>query len=634
MIKIKINNLSIYIKIPITFNNLINYYINKFLKRYLNIKINKIDKNINILLIKNCIIEYISFNSKDGFKIIKHDINRILSHSMQEIKLSLQLENSFVKGYLYYYNINILKKIINNKILIIEKKMREIIKMKLLILKQVISYQEIVIVFYKKKQFLKIMNIIKKKTDQKLIIFYQRNFLDLYNTCYSNSFLFIKKFKIIKILQIDFKKNKNLQRIYGMFLNNKKKEDVYLLFLKKKYDHRTINTKMKLFYQENYSKGSIFWTTSGWNLFQQLINYIREKQNKNGYLEINTPEIMSKKIWENSGHWSKFKNNMYKINIKNENLSFNIRPMNCIGSIMVYKKYIKSYKYLPLRLSEFGKVYRYELSGSICGLLRLRTFTQDDAHIFCSFHQVNNECLNIFLLILNVYKDIGFFKIKIKFSDRPKKRIGLIFNWNKSEQFILNILNKLKIDFIYNKASGSFYGPKIEFVLYDAKEKDWQLGTIQIDLNLPKKLNLFYFNNYGVKIKPIIIHRAIFGSIERFIGIILEYYKGLLPLWLSPIQVLILSISKYNIEYTNYVYYNIKSKKIRCKLDVTKEKISYKIKYYSLLKIPIIITIGEKEKKEKKIIIKKLKDKKIKVLALSKFIATIMYNIKNKKNRY
>jgi len=379
---------------------------------------------------------------------------------------------------------------------------------------------------------------------------------------------------------------------------------------------------MDLFHFREESPGSVFWHDKGWRLFQNLVNYMREKQTRAGYKEINTPEILDKSLWEKSGHWEKFGEHMFTTNTPDEKI-FAIKPMNCPGCVQVFNQGLKSYRDLPLKLSEFGKVHRYEPSGALHGLLRVRAFTQDDAHIFCTEDQIKDECLSVTNLILEIYKELGFKKIILYFSDRPNKRVGNDSVWDKAEAALLKAIKSTKLDYTINKGEGAFYGPKIDFVLRDAIGRDWQCGTLQVDLNLPGRLGATFVDKDGQKKVPVMLHRALFGSLERFIGILIEHYAGKLPLWLSPIQAVVLPISDEFNNYAKKVFKQFNKAGIFTLVDLKNHKINFKIREHSLSKVPLLLICGSKEVKKNSITIRKLGTDKQQTLKMDKAIQKI-----------
>jgi threonyl-tRNA synthetase len=436
-----------------------------------------------------------------------------------------------------------------------------------------------------------------------------------------------KAFKLTKVAGAYWRgnsKNEMLQRIYGTCWRSKKELDEYLLRLEEaeKRDHRKLGKEMNLFHFREESPGVVFWQHKGWTLFQTLVSYMRQKQKNAGYKEINTPEILDKTLWEQSGHWEKFGENMFISETPDEK-TFAIKPMNCPGCIQIFNQGLKSYRDLPLKLSEFGKVHRYEPSGALHGLLRVRAFTQDDAHIFCTEDQITKECLSVTNLILEIYKDLGFNNVLLQFSDRPSKRVGDDKIWNKAESALLKAIKQSKLKYEINKGEGAFYGPKIDFVLRDSIGRDWQCGTLQVDLNLPSRLGASYVANDGSKKVPVMLHRALFGSLERFIGILIEHYAGKLPLWLAPLQIVVLPIAAEFDNYAKEIFEQCMKVGINAEVDLKNQKINYKIREYSLSKVPLLLICGQKEVSDKSVTIRKLGSEKQETLPLDQAIRQI-----------
>ena len=397
-----------------------------------------------------------------------------------------------------------------------------------------------------------------------------------------------------------------------------------------KRDHRKIGVAMDLFHFEpDYAPGAVFWHPNGWTLFQKLISYMRNKQSNNGYIEVSTPTIMNRCLWETSGHWDKYKHNMYTATVQDEDTEFAVKPMNCPGGVLIFKQGIRSYRDLPIRMAEFGKVNRYEASGALHGLLRVREFTQDDAHIFCTKEQMEEECVKVIKLIMEIYKEFGFSNIRIKLSTRPEKRIGSNEIWDMTEKSLANALEHHGYAYTIFPGEGAFYGPKLEFVLRDAIGRDWQCGTLQVDMNLPERFDLNYIGQDGEKHRPIMLHRALFGSLERFTGILIENFAGRLPLWLAPVQVAIATVSENANEYAEQLNKELRSAGISTILDTSKEKISYKIRQHSTTKVPVIAVIGDKEVNNKTVTIRRLGSDAQETLTIKDFIEKLQNEIKN-----
>jgi threonyl-tRNA synthetase len=386
-----------------------------------------------------------------------------------------------------------------------------------------------------------------------------------------------------------------------------------------KRDHRKLGKDMDLFHFQEESPGAVFWHPKGWSLFQSLINYMRKRQDEAGYVETNTPDLLDRLLWEKSGHWEKFGENMFTTEAKEDRI-FAIKPMNCPGAVEIYKQGLKSYRDLPLRMSEFGKVHRYEPSGALHGLMRVRAFTQDDAHIFCTEDQITSESKIVCDLILSIYKDFGFENVSINYSDRPKKRVGSDEIWDKAEKALMYAAEATGLKYSLNSGDGAFYGPKLDFILRDAIGRDWQCGTLQVDLNLPGRLNAIYIGEDGQKKTPVMLHRALFGSLERFAGILIEHYAGHLPFWLSPLQIIIATITSDSDNYADNIFNQLKNNGLRVEKDIRNEKIGYKIREHSSAKIPVIMVIGKKESENKTVSVRRLGSEKNEIYKIDEIL--------------
>jgi threonyl-tRNA synthetase len=420
-----------------------------------------------------------------------------------------------------------------------------------------------------------------------------------------------------------------LQRIYGTAWATEKQLRKYMLLLEEaeKRDHRRLGRIMDLFHFQEEAPGAVFWHPRGWRLFQNLVDYMRERQMAAGYQEVNTPELMDRSLWEASGHWESFGEHMYTTDTE-DGRSYAIKPMNCPGHVQVFKQGITSYRDLPYRLCEFGKVHRYEPSGALHGMLRVRAFTQDDAHIFCTPEQITDETIAVCDLILGIYRDFGFDEVVIKYADRPEIRVGDDRVWDQSEAALKQALESSGLDYTYNPGEGAFYGPKLEFVLRDAIGRDWQCGTHQVDLNLPGRLGASYIGEDGHKHTPVLLHRAMFGSLERFIAILLEHHAGKLPLWLAPLPVKVLTITSDADEYARHVAARLRDNGIGAETDLRNEKISYKVREHSVAKVPVLMAVGQREVEEKTVAIRRLGSKKQTVMTLDDAIETLAREIK------
>ena len=575
------------------------------------ISINGELKDLNFEIKKDCDVKIITKETDEGIEIIRHDAAHVLAEAVKllypdvQVTIGPPIKNGF------YYDFCKKEPFTPEDLIKIEKKMLEIINNNMPFEREVWDRKKAISFFKNEGEIYKteIINDISKNDE--ISIYKQGKFLDLCKGPHSPSTGKIGKFfKLIKLAGAYWRGDSNnemLQRIYGTAWTTKKDLDNYLNILEEaeKRDHRKLGREMDLFHFQEESPGSIFWHEKGWDVFKRLENYLREKQLDSGYKEINTPDMLDRSLWEKSGHWEKFKDNMFTIDTDDERV-FALKPMNCPGCIQIFNQGIKSYKDLPIKFSEFGKVHRYESSGAVHGMMRVRSFTQDDAHIFCTEDQITSECIEVTNLILKIYKDFGFSNIKINYADRPEKRVGNDKIWDKSEQALLKAIKKAGVEYKINKGEGAFYGPKIEFVLKDAIDREWQCGTVQVDFNLPERLNANYIDEKGSKQRPVLIHRALFGSLERFLGILIEHYNGKLPFWLAPTQVVICTISEKFDTYAKEVFKDLSKSGIKVDFDSRGEKISYKIREHSHKKVPVILIIGEKEKKEKSVTLKEL----------------------------
>jgi threonyl-tRNA synthetase len=416
-------------------------------------------------------------------------------------------------------------------------------------------------------------------------------------------------FKLTKVAGAYWRGDQNnamLQRIYGTAWASKKELKAYInrLAEAEKRDHRKLGRKFDLFHFSDDAPGSVFWHPKGWAVFLQLLDYMRKRQEDNGYVEVNTPDVMDRSLWETSGHWFNYRENMFLTQTEDERV-FALKPMNCPGSVSMFAQGLKSYRDLPLRMAEFGKVHRYEPSGALHGLMRVRHFTQDDAHIYCTEEQMKQECIDVVSLVLDIYKDFGFDDVVIKLSTRPEKRIGSDEVWDKLEGALSNALEVMGLDYVLYPGEGAFYGPKLEFVLRDAIGRDWQCGTLQVDMNLPERFDIAYVDETGNRDKrPVMLHRALFGSLERFIGILIENYEGAFPFWLAPEQAVVINITDSQADYAEEVTKSLQNNGFRAICDLRNEKIGFKIRAHSIQRIPFILVVGDKERESRTVAVR------------------------------
>ena len=545
-------------------------------------------------------------SNEEHIEILRHDTAHIMAMAVQELFPETQVTIGPVIENGFFYDFARDNPFTDSDLEIIEKKMKEIVKRDVKTSFKVLSREDAIKLFLDKGEKYKVEIIESIPTDEEIKVYYHGDWFDLCRGPHLNSSGEIgTAFKLTKVAGAYWRGDSNnpmLQRIYGTAWETQEELDNYLHMLEEaeKRDHRKLGKELDLFHFQEEAPGSVFWHAKGWTLFQSLINYMRKRQDEAGYSEINTPDIMDKSLWELSGHLEKFGDNMFTTEAREDRV-YALKPMNCPGCVQVYKQGLKSYRDLPLRVAEFGKVHRYEPSGALHGLMRVRAFTQDDAHIFCTEDQITDESKIVCDLILSIYKDFGFEDVSIKFSDRPENRVGSDEIWDKSEKALRTAMEATGLDYSVNPGEGAFYGPKLEFVLRDAIGREWQCGTLQVDLNMPERLGGTFIAEDGKKYNPVMLHRALFGSLERFTGILLEHYAGNLPLWLSPVQAVVAPITSEIDSYAVEIRETLKSSGFRVEMDLRNEKISYKIRENSLQKIPFLLIVGKKEMEEKSV---------------------------------
>ena len=507
----------------------------------------------------------------------------------------------------------------------IENKMKEIVDRDVPTTREVWSREKAISHFKDKGEIYKAEIIKSIPEGEDVSIYFHGEWHDLCRGPHLSSTGKIGKyFKLTKVSGAYWRGDSNnemLQRIYGTSWASQKDLDEYLIRIEEaeKRDHRKLGKEMDLFHFREESPGSVFWHQKGWKLFQKLVAYIRGRQEEGGYKEVNTPEVLDRALWEKSGHWEKYGEHMYTSETPDKKI-FAIKPMNCPGHVQVFNQGLKSYRDLPLRISEFGKVHRYEPSGALHGLLRVRAFTQDDAHIFCTEEQITEECIIVTNLILDIYKDLGFENVILKYADRPEVRVGEDKVWDKAEKALLDAVKASKLEYTINKGEGAFYGPKIEFVLRDAIGRDWQCGTLQVDLNLPGRLGASFVDKDGTKKVPVMLHRALSGSLERFMGILIENYAGKFPFWLSPLQVVVIPISEEFDIYAKEVNKKINNTGMSSEVDLKNHNLNYKIREHSLSKIPLLLICGKKEVDSNSVTIRRLDTNKQENMELNLFL--------------
>ena len=612
-------------------------------KNIIAVKVNGKIYDLSTIITENSDITFITSESEDGLSILRHSTAHLLAYAVQEIykdenpKFAIGpfIENGF------YYDFDVVNPFSEANFESIEKKMLEIVKNDEKFIREEWSKDEAIKYFKKKKQQYKVELVNDIPSGEVISIYKVGNFVDLCRGIHVPSTRYLKYFKLTKVAGAYWKGNSNnkmLQRIYGTAWADKDSLDKYFKLIEEaeRRDHKKICKVMDLaHFEPEFAPGAPFLHPKGLFIYNELINFMRKKQETAGYIEVSTPRVMDRSLWETSGHWEHYGAHNYSGSTE-DGKQFCIKPMNCPGGILVYKQGLKSYRDLPIKMAEFGKVNRYEASGALNGFLRVREFTQDDAHIFCTEDQLEEQCIETVRFILDIYSSFGFSNdtVRIKLSTRPDNRIGDDEIWDISEKSLAQTLDKLGLKYTIFPGEGAFYGPKLEFVLKDALGRDWQIGTLQLDMNLPKRFEMSYIGEDGKKHEPIMLHRAILGSIERFMGIYIEHTEGKFPLWLNPMQVAIATIVSEVEDYAEEIYLELTTNGIRVCVDKRNEKIGYKIRELSLQQIPYILTIGKTEKENKKINVRIFGDDKTYDMDLDKFISILKNKIINKHFDY
>ena len=597
-------------KSPLTGNDIASSISPNLAKEAIVIKVDEKLMDLSQIIEDDCKVEIITKKSPEALEIIRHDAAHIMAEAVQNLFPNTQVTIGPPIKDGFYYDFDRKESFLQEDFVKIENKMNEIIKKNELFTREVWSKEKTIKYFKNKKENYKV-ELIEDLKDEELTIYKQGDWLDLCKGPHSPSTGFVgDAFKLLKLSGAYWRgdsKNTMLQRIYATAWFKKSDLLDYLTRIEEaeKRDHRKLGNELELFHFQEEAVGSVFWHPNGWAIYRICEEYVRKKLIKADYVEVKTPSLIDRKLWEASGHWEKFKENMF-ITEGEDNKPMALKPMNCPAHVQIFKQGIKSYKDLPYRISEFGSCHRNEPSGALHGLMRVRAFTQDDAHIFCTEDQINSETQKFCKLLTEIYNDFGFKDINIKFADRPKVRSGDDQIWDKAELALLNAIKKTGLPYEKNPGDGAFYGPKLDFVLTDVIGREWQCGTLQVDFVLPERLDATYIDDKGQKKRPVMLHRAILGSMERFIGVLIENTSGKFPLWLSPIQIIITNITTESSEYAKEVYNKCIDSKLRAEIDLRNEKISYKVREHSSRKIPIIFVVGKNEMKDKTVSIRRL----------------------------
>jgi threonyl-tRNA synthetase len=545
-------------------------------------------------------VEIVTDRSPEGLEILRHSTAHLLAHAVKELFPEAQVTIGPVIENGFYYDFAYDRPFTPEDLQRIEARMRELAAQAIPVVREEWPRDEAIEFFKSLGEHYKAEIIASIPAGETISLYRQGDFIDLCRGPHVPSTDKLKAFKLTKVAGAYWRgdaRNEQLQRIYGTAWPDEKSLQAYLTMLEEaeKRDHRRLGQQLDLFHFEEAAPGAVFWHPKGWRIFQTLIQYMRARQEAAGYVEVNTPDVMDRSLWELSGHWQNYRDHMFTTQTEDGRV-FALKPMNCPGAVTMFKHGLHSYRDLPLRMAEFGKVHRYEPSGALHGLLRVRHFTQDDAHIFCTPEQMEEECRTVVRLIMDIYKDFGFEQVRVKLSTRPEHRIGSDEIWDRLEGALAQALESMGMSYELFPGEGAFYGPKLEFVLRDAIGRDWQCGTLQVDMNLPERFDLSYVAEDNTRKRPVMLHRALFGSLERFTGILIEHYAGALPAWLAPVQVVVLSIAERHAGYAQQVADVLRRQGFRVETDLRNEKINYKIREHSVHKIPYLLVVGDQER--------------------------------------
>ncbi|MFT5741153.1 MAG: threonyl-tRNA synthetase [Gammaproteobacteria bacterium] len=571
----------------------------------------------------------VTARDSEALELMRHDAAHVMAQAVQELFPGTQVTIGPAIEDGFYYDFARAEPFTPEDLESIEKRMHEIVKRDLPIVREVFTREQAKQAFADLGESYKVEIIENIIPEGEEVSIYRQG--DWFDVCRGPHLPSTGKlgngFKVMKVAGAYWRgdaKNEMLQRIYGTAWPDKKQLKAYLHRIEEaeKRDHRKIGRKLDLFHLHEEAPGSVFWHPKGWTLFRKLIDYMRERQDDAGYIEVNTPDVMDRSLWETSGHWGNYREHMFTTQTEDERV-FALKPMNCPGSVMMFDLGLKSYRELPIRMAEFGKVHRYEPSGALHGLMRVRHFTQDDAHVYCTEAQMEQECIDVVALVLDIYKDFGFEDVVIKLSTRPENRIGSDEIWDKLEAALTNALDSMNLDYVLFPGEGAFYGPKLEFVLRDAIGRDWQCGTLQVDMNLPERFDISYIGEDGNRHRPVMLHRALFGSLERFIGILIEHYEGKFPLWLAPVQAVVMNITDKQADYVQKVQKLLKNQGIRVNSDLRNEKIGFKIREHTLQRVPFLLVVGDREVEEGAVAVRSLGGEDLGSIAVDQFVELV-----------
>lgn len=585
------------------------------------------------LLAQDVDLAIITDKNEEGLEIIRHSTAHLLAYAVKELFPDAQVTIGPVIDNGFYYDFSYKRPFTPDDLVAIEKKMAELAKKDEKVERKVLPRDEAVAYFKSINEHYKAEIIASIPSNEDVSLYSEGAFTDLCRGPHVPNTGKLKAFKLMKLAGAYWRGDSNnemLQRVYGTAWRNKEELDAYLHMLEEaeKRDHRKLGKQLDFFHMQDDAPGMVFWHPKGWSIWQEVEQYMRQKFRDFEYQEVRTPTIMDRTLWEKSGHWQNYHDNMFTT--KSENRDYAVKPMNCPGHIQIFNSTLHSYRDLPLRLAEFGSCHRNEPSGSLHGLMRVRGFTQDDAHIFCTENQVEAEVADFIKMLYSVYQDFGFTDVLVKLSTRPEKRVGSDEVWDKAEAALAAALDQNGLKYDLQPGEGAFYGPKIEFTLKDSLGRLWQCGTIQLDFNLPVRLGAEYVDEDNTRKHPVMLHRAIVGSMERFLGILIENFAGAMPVWLSPVQVMVLNISDNQADYVRQVVENLKKNGIRCDFDLRNEKITYKIREHSLQKLPYLIVVGDKEMQNGHVAVRTRKGEDLGAMSVDAFVARVQQDIQNR----
>ena len=624
---------------PITVNELAEDIGSGLAKATVAGKIDGVRVDSSELISEDCEVEILTADNEEGLEVVRHSCAHLLAHALKQIYPDIKLAIGPTINDGFYYDVLLDHKINDKDLEKIEKRMKKLAEENYEVVREVVTKSKAAKTFKDRKENYK-LDIIKEIPKGEIIaLYHHKEYVDMCRGPHVTNTKHLRAFKLTKVAGAYWRgdsKNEMLQRIYGTAWKDKKDLENHLKNIEEaeKRDHRKLGRQLDLFHFQDEAPGMVFWHPKGWSIYRVLEDYIRAKQQESGYSEINTPEVVDRKLWEKSGHWDKYRENMFITEIDdehaNEKRTNALKPMNCPCHVQVYNQGLKSYRDLPIRLAEFGSCHRYEASGTLHGLMRVRGFTQDDGHIFCTEEQIESETGKFIEVLSSIYKDLGFDKFEIKLSTRPELRVGSDKIWDKAESALEKAINNLNLPYEVAEGDGAFYGPKLDFVLTDALQREWQCGTFQADFNVPDRLDAKFIGEDGNKHIPVMIHRAILGSFERFLGILIEHHSGSLPVWLSPIQVVILNITDKQAKFSQKIEKSLRKDGFRVESDLRNEKITYKIRDHSMQRVPYLLIVGDKEMENNTVSVRARGSQDLGEISLNKFIQRISKEIVDK----